>query len=427
MTTNDRIFSLQGRGLHLDTRTDVEPLLAGVDPTRIEEVHFGGNTVGIGASEAIADFLRQATSLKVADFADIFTGRLISEIPQALSNICDALINTDTLVEINLSDNAFGGRSVDPIVPFLTQNRSFQILKLNNNGLGPAGGAVIAEALLKSAQLSKAEGKKSNLRTVICGRNRLEDGSASAWAAAFKEHGGLVEIRMPQNGIRMDGIASLVEGISANPNLQHLDLQDNTFAEKGSKAMAAALKSWPELATLNLSDCVLADEGEVSPVIAPLLSGVLPKLHHLQLQNNNLDAQSFALLAEGIPEFLPLLKRLEVQWNDFESEDESIQALLGILQRRGGKLIIDDEDEEEEEEEEEEEAAEEEEEQQEEAAPAPAAATPAAPASTTATTTTAAPIEAAPPAETAKETVKTESAKDPADALADLLDKVTIG
>ncbi|CAL1712453.1 unnamed protein product [Somion occarium] len=345
-----KVFSLHGRGLRLDTKADIEPYLTGFDPALIEEIHLGGNTLGIEASEALAEFLGKTTALKVADFADIFTGRLISEIPQALQNLCDALIPRDTLIELNLSDNAFGGRSVEPIVPFLTKNRSFQILKLNNNGLGPAGGAVIADALLLSAQLSKKEGKKSSLRTVICGRNRLEDGAAGSWAAAFREHGGLVEIKMPQNGIRMDGIVELVRGISANPGLQHLDLQDNTFSEKGAKAMADALKSWPELLTLNVSDCHIAEEdGDVSPIFSPLAAGSNPKLNFLKLENNNLETRTFELLAEAIPEFLPVLKHLEIQWNDFEEEDEVIQSLVGLLQRRGGKVIVNDEEEEEEE------------------------------------------------------------------------------
>jgi Ran GTPase-activating protein 1 len=80
----------------------------------------------------------------VADFADIFTGRLITEIPTALSALCDSLIDKEHLVEVNLSDNAFSGRSVDPIVPFLSKNPSFQIFQLNNNGLEPEGGTVIA-------------------------------------------------------------------------------------------------------------------------------------------------------------------------------------------------------------------------------------------------------------------------------------------
>ena len=297
--------------------------------------------------------------MKIADFADIFTGRLISEIPLALVAICDALKENTSLVELNLSDNAFGGRSVDPIVPFLTGNRSFQVLKLNNNGLGPAGGAVLADALLNSAKLSKAEGKKSNLRTVVCGRNRLEDGSASAWAEAFAAHETLVEVRMPQNGFRMKGITALSRGLSNCPNLQHLDLQDNTFTEDGSltgvKAWTQALSAWPDLLTLNFSDCVLSSDGEVPFIVTALAEGSNRKLRTLQLQNNNLEEQSLAALAKGISEHLVDLKVLELQWNDIDDSTESIEILTIAMKERGGKVLISDDDEEAEEEEEEEE------------------------------------------------------------------------
>lgn len=294
----------------------------------------------------------------MADFADIFTGRLISEIPQALSAICNALIDKTSLVEINLSDNAFGGRSVDPMVPFLTNNRSFQILRLNNNGLGPAGGEVIANALLESAKLSKAEGKKSNLQVVICGRNRLENGSAPAWAAAFAEHGTLREVRMVQNGIRMEGITALARGLAKNPDIQHIDLQDNTFTVDGEltgvEAWTEALSSWPELHTLNLSDCVLSADGEVPTLIETLATGSNPKLHTLQLQNNNLENSSFSVLAGAISEGLAGLMNLELQWNEIEEEDEHIESLALSLKQRGGKLFASDDDEEESEDEKEE-------------------------------------------------------------------------
>ncbi|GJE88489.1 RNI-like protein [Phanerochaete sordida] len=354
MVANPRNLSLHGAGLKLNTREDIAPHLAEYDPEVVEEIHLGGNTIGIEAAQALAEFLEKTKVLKVADFADIFTGRLITEIPQALSAICDALKDKTSLVEINLSDNAFGGRSVDPMVPFLTTNRSFQILKLNNNGLGPAGGAVIADALLQSALLSKKEGKPSNLRTVICGRNRLEDGSASAWAAAFRAHGGLTEIRMPQNGIRMDGIAELMRGISACTGLQLLDLEDNTFGDIGSKAMAEVLAQWPALHTLNLSDCHLAKEGDISPIVETLADGSNPNLATLRLQNNNFDTQTYQLLSDGVESGLGMLRLLELQWNDIEEDDEGLEILRRVLKGRGGKLVTDDDDEEEEEEEEEE-------------------------------------------------------------------------
>lgn len=275
---------------------------------------------------------------------------MITEIPQALSSICDALVDKTSLYEINLSDNAFGGRSVNPIVPFLTQNRSFSVLKLNNNGLGPAGGAVIADALLQSAHLSKKEGKPSNLRTVICGRNRLEDGSATTWAEAFAAHGTLVDVRMPQNGIRQDGVIALARGLAKCPNLQTLDLQDNAFnvdgSDEGSKAFAEALPSWSKLEILDFSDCVLTEEGNIPSVISTLAGGSNPALHTLRLQNNNLDSQTAVLLAETVGEHLPLLKFVELQWNEIEEDEEALETLGDLLKARGGKLAVTDEDEE---------------------------------------------------------------------------------
>ncbi|KAI0754746.1 RNI-like protein [Daedaleopsis nitida] len=405
-------LSLLGQGLKLNSRSDMEAHLARFDPTVIEEIHLGGNTIGVEAAQALADFLGKTTKLRVANFADIFTGRLITEIPSALSAICDALIGKSTLVEIDLSDNAFGGRSVDPIVPFLSTARSLRVFKLNNNGLGPAGGAVIADALTKLAE-SLDKGTKSNLRTIICGRNRLEDGSAQAWSAALRAHGTLEEVRMPQNGIRMAGISALVQGLAANAELLHLDLQDNTFADEGTQKMAAELSrgTWPLLRVLNLSDCVIGEEGEVSPVVEALAKGLHTKLEVLQLQNDNLESQAFSLLA-GVVEKLPKLKRVEAQWNEVDEDDEAVAALLAALRKQGGKLVInddededEDEDEEDEEKEDEKEAAEAEKEEAEEAEPKVAPALDAAPAP-------------APP-----EKSVTDKATD---ALADLLAKVSI-
>ena len=279
-------------------------------------------------------------------------------------------------------------------MPFLSSARSLRVLKLNNNGLGPAGGAVIADALSTLAS-SLAPGARSELRTVICGRNRLEDGSAPAWAAALRAHGTLEEVRMPQNGIRMAGIAALVRGLAANGALAHLDLQDNTFAGEGAGAMADELArgAWPRLRVLNLSDCVIGEEGEVSPVVSALAKGLHGELEVLQLQNDNLETESFSLLA-GVVGKLPKLKLVEAQWNEVDEDDEGALALLAALKKQGGKLIMNDDEEEEEEEEKDEEEAE-------EAAPA------------------AQPV----PATTAPEKSETDKA---ADALADLLQKVEI-
>lgn len=68
MTTSSVIFSIQGSGLKLDTRADILPILADYDPAVVEEIHFGGNTIGIEASQALAEFLGKTQVLKVRLF-----------------------------------------------------------------------------------------------------------------------------------------------------------------------------------------------------------------------------------------------------------------------------------------------------------------------------------------------------------------------
>lgn len=298
---------------------------------------------------------------------------MITEIPQALAAICNSLKNNASLVELDLSDNAFGGRSADPIVPFLIENRTFQVLKLNNNGLGPSGGTIIANALLESAKLNKAEGKLSNLRTIICGRNRLQDDSAPLFAEAFAAHGGLVEVRMPQNGIRMGGIAALAVGLASNPNLQSLDLQDNCAKGSGTRALAKALPSWPGLRTLNLSECLLGGRAGIALAIA-LSRGSNPKLETLKLQLGELDYRSLSILAKAIHDHGSELTALEINANRADPEDQCILDIKAALAVHGHEDALDELDEmeeyeEEEESEEEEKGAEEEEEEEEEKEP----------------------------------------------------------
>jgi hypothetical protein len=65
MASSSKILSLNGKGLKLDTRADVEPWIKDIDPTTIEEIHMGGNTIGVDAATTLADFLAKANNLKV--------------------------------------------------------------------------------------------------------------------------------------------------------------------------------------------------------------------------------------------------------------------------------------------------------------------------------------------------------------------------
>ncbi|CAD6505612.1 BgTH12-01102 [Blumeria graminis f. sp. triticale] len=334
-----KIFTLEGRGLKLDSLADVEEH---IKPLRfmqdVEEIRLLGNTLGVEACQAIGEVIATKKSLQVANLADIFTGRLLNEIPLALSSLLRALGNLPNLHTINLNDNAFGLNTQAPLVEFISSHVPLKHLILNNNGLGPEAGIMIAEAL-STLHAKKEEARKAgldipHLETVICGRNRLETGSMKAWAKAYSLHTGLKNIKMVQNGIRPDGISLLLrDGLKHSKQIEILDLQDNTFTIKGANALAIVSPGWTEIQELGIGDSLLGGRGGV--VVAEALGkGMNKKLQTLRLQYNDIGAKGLQALALATKDSLPALRKLELNGNKFSEDDESIEVLRSLLLTR---------------------------------------------------------------------------------------------
>jgi len=61
-----KIFSIEGKGLRLDSAADVEPHIKALrENTEVEEIRLGGNTLGVEACEALAKVLETKTTLQV--------------------------------------------------------------------------------------------------------------------------------------------------------------------------------------------------------------------------------------------------------------------------------------------------------------------------------------------------------------------------
>jgi len=285
-------------------------------------------------------FVDHSCILQVANLADIFTARLLSEIPQALSHLLTALLTLPNLHTINLSDNAFGLNTQAPLVDFLSKHVPLRHLILNNNGLGPAAGVLIADALTSLAEKKESARKEGkdvpDLETIICGRNRLENGSMAAWAKVYAAHRGMREVKMVQNGIRQEGISHLLtHGLKHSSKLNILDLQDNTFTATGAHALSDVVGGWPELKELGVGDCLLSGRGGVALAKA-LRKGNNSKLEVLRLQFNEITAKGVKGLADA-QDKLPALRRVELNGNKFEEEDENIDRLREVLSERKDK------------------------------------------------------------------------------------------
>ena len=347
-------FSLASRSLKLDSEADISPHIlplhppAKITPTTIS---LNGNTLGAPACAALAQTLKFHPQVEIINFADIFTSRLLSEIPPALSSLLTACLDLPRLHTVDLSDNAFGLNTVEPLVHFLERHVPLRHLILQNNGLGPAAGTKVADALTELARKKEAARKSSGgdgaaghgvppLETVICGRNRLESGSMAAWAKATTAHAaGLKTLKMVQNGIRQDGIKILLEGGLANcEGLEVLDLQDNTFTITGARALAGVVGRWKGIRELGVGDCLLGGRGGVLLGKELAKSGVGEKLEVLRAQYNEIDARGvreiFIAADKG---GLLKLRRVELNGNKFPEVDEAVEGLRLLLEKRKGE------------------------------------------------------------------------------------------
>jgi Ran GTPase-activating protein 1 len=173
-----------------------------------------------------------------------------------------------------------------------------------------------------------------DLEVVVCGRNRLENGSMAAWAKAYAANNGVKTIKMTQNGIRQEGVSHLISnGLSHLSKLEEMDLQDNTFTAMGANALGGVVSKWAELRILGVGDCLLSGRGGIT-LAAALQKGNNKKLEILRLFFNDINAKGLEGLASAASSALPSLRRVELNGNKFSEDDPSIEKLRDLLEER---------------------------------------------------------------------------------------------
>jgi len=190
-------------------------------------------------------------------------------------------------------------------------------------------------ALAAKKEAARKDGKQvSDLEVVVCGRNRLENGSMAAWAKAYAANNGVKTIKMTQNGIRQEGISHLISnGLSHLSKLEEMDLQDNTFTAMGANALGGVISKWANLRILGVGDCLLSGRGGIT-LAAALQKGNNKKLEVLRLFFNDINAKGLEGLASAASSALSSLRRVELNGNKFSEDDPSIERLRDLLEER---------------------------------------------------------------------------------------------
>lgn len=157
----------------------------------------------------------------------------------------------------------------------------------------------------------------------------------AAWTKAYAAHSNMRSVKMVQNGIRQEGIVALLrDGLSNCAKLQVLDLQDNTFTERGAKALADAVGKWEGIKELGVSDSLLKPRGGVT-FLESLKKGANKQLEVLRLQYNEIDAEGLRVLVDAAKsDALPSLRRVELNGNKFSDEDNNVEILREVLAKR---------------------------------------------------------------------------------------------
>jgi Ran GTPase-activating protein 1 len=275
-------------------------------------------------------------------------------VPAALTSICVGLAHVNTLVELKLSNNALGERAVHPLVDLLKSNRSIQVFKLNNNGLGPQGGADVAQALLDSAKHAKELNERSNLHVIICGRNRLE-GSAALWGQVFVAYkDSLQKIKMVNNGFREPDMIALAQGLLECTDLRYLNFRDATMMqdvedpsvddgqEHAWTILANVFRKAKLLEFVDLSDCSLNVPGSLA-IIRALAENKDSRLRTLIMENNDMNEGVYGVLQAVIGNCLSQLATLGIAWNE-DLECDAVEAITEVIGKKGGQVIIEDEE-----------------------------------------------------------------------------------
>lgn len=320
-------LSFAGRGLKLNTKEDVKELYDEImAKTDLKVLRLEGNTIAPAAAEELGKALKERKTLERFIGNDLFTGRLKDEIPLALRSICGSIdISGARLVEINMSDNAFGPIGLDALIEFFQSGccHSLQELRLHNNGLGPQGAQKLAHSLEQGWRKS---GEKMALKVFVCGRNRLEFEGAKSVSNTLGMIGTLEEIQMPQNGIRPNAIEFIAKACLSNPNLRTINMNDNTLRTIGAEWMAKSLSKLKHLEYINFGDCLTKSKGALVLTRALVQS---PNIKEILLGFNEISLDAGIEIAGLIAQKMSKLELLDLNGNKF-GEDGKME-IMGIL------------------------------------------------------------------------------------------------
>eukprot|EP00636_Phaeomonas_parva_P006422 CAMPEP_0118856496 /NCGR_PEP_ID=MMETSP1163-20130328/3943_1 /TAXON_ID=124430 /ORGANISM="Phaeomonas parva, Strain CCMP2877" /LENGTH=445 /DNA_ID=CAMNT_0006789611 /DNA_START=52 /DNA_END=1389 /DNA_ORIENTATION=- len=273
------------------------------------EIRLTGKSFTREAAAIVAPVLSAMSGLVKVDMSDVIASRPEDEGLDVLRTLSGALVGSkDTLVELNLSDNALGEKGIRACAALLEEFEALRRLYLENNGLSAEACALIAEVLMFRGEEEELPLTLFHFHDNMCGD--LGGVNLSKLVAKLTQ---VTSLRFSKTRCGREGCAAIAAAVASCEALEVANFEDVTFGGDGAAVLARSLEKCPSLRHLNVRDSMLEEEG--AEELLEMLSTNAEGLEFLDLSGNDLMADSVEKVVACLKE-KPALKYLALDDNE---------------------------------------------------------------------------------------------------------------
>ena len=294
--------------------------------SQVKTLGLGSNGIGDAGINALAEMLKSNTVIESIE--------LNSNSIEDVAGLCEAIRVTTSLKRLNLSDNYIeDGQS---LASALKENASIEELVLSGNSLGDEGVIAVCEALkqrqganLKVLELANVSispeamgaisdlvSACSTLETLNLSMNEWGDGGAFKLGTALENAKNLVNLDCSAASLEAPGAMALASGLKGHSDLKKLDLSQNPIGQAGVASIVDVLKHDMNVEVLKLAWC---NNGENAEQIGQLIM-YNTTIKELDLRGNSLKDNGMIWIARSLRESQLDLNKLNVAYNDIQDD-----------------------------------------------------------------------------------------------------------
>ena len=283
------------------------------------------NDIGIEVKEHMLskfkDYCNAKCKNRIVDLTENYLGI------NSVSFLGNILQNFDRISRINLSKNNLGDSGVEILINSIQNSISLISLNISSNDITSKGGEIIFKKMVNQQSLldfniSTIEGSNKH-------RNRLTSIGIQDIVLYLKNNFIIEFLNLSGNSIKNEGFVLLCKGLNENKSLNSLKISQNEIGEKGIVQGLRFIKSIVgRLTILDISKNKIMNEGLIT--LTNKLK-VFPNLYSLNISNCGFEFEGFKYLVKFL-QYNRKIEILNVSGNKLRSKDfDLIKPYFGFL------------------------------------------------------------------------------------------------